>query len=159
MKTSACQEHIEPIRKTADDLLAVQQALIAREPIFHRPEHGTTREAFEAMTADDFWETGASGRRYSRDFVIDTVVKQYAEGYTDQWRAEDFYCQRVAPGLYLLTYTLHQGKRVTRRATLWRDEGTRWVIVYHQGTIVERSNEQRQVDSSFRRTSTEECWR
>ena len=132
---------MEPTRKTTDDLLAVQEALIRREPIFHRPEHGTTRDAFESMTADDFWETGASGRRYSRDFVIDTVVKRYAEEQADQWQAEDFCCQKVAPNHYLPTYTLHQGGRVTRRATLWRDAGARWVIVYHQGTIVQESDE------------------
>lgn len=108
-----------------------------REPIFHRPAFGTTREAFESMTADDFWETGASGRRYSRNFVIDTVVKRYAEGAAESWQAWDFYCQMIAANHYLLTYTLHQGPRVTRRATLWREEDGRWVAVYHQGTIVE----------------------
>ena len=128
---------MEPIRKTADDLLGVQDELIGREPIFHRPEHGTTREAFESMTAEEFWETGASGRRYSRDFVIDTAVKRYLMAQADPWRAEDFYCQMVAPGHYLLTYTLHQGPRVTRRATLWRALKDRWVAVYHQGTMVE----------------------
>ncbi len=43
---------MEPKRQTAHELLAVQQELIDREPIFHRPEHGTTRRAFESMTAE-----------------------------------------------------------------------------------------------------------
>ena len=128
----------EPVRQTADELLTIQQELIAREPLFHRPEHGTTREAFEAMTAEEFWETGASGRRYSREFVIDTVLQRYAGPYEDEWRTDDFHCQRIAPDLYLLTYTLYQGPRVTRRATLWRNRQGRWLAVYHQGTIVER---------------------
>jgi hypothetical protein len=131
---------MEPKRKTTEDLLAVQEELISREPIFHRPELGTSRETFEAMTDDGFWETGASGKRYSREFVIDTVVKRYEEGCEDEWRTEDFYCQLIAPGHYLLTYTLHQGKRVTRRATLWRAENNRWIAIYHQGTIVEGSD-------------------
>lgn len=33
-----------------------------RDPLAHRPEFGTTRADFEAMTAPDFWETGASAR-------------------------------------------------------------------------------------------------
>jgi len=37
----------------------------------------------------------------------------------------------------LLTYTLAQGARITRRATIWRRCGSDWKIVYHQGTIVE----------------------
>jgi len=126
-----------PLRKTAADLLGIQDELIRHEPLFHRPEHGTTRAAFEAMTAEEFWETGASGRRYSREFVIDTVLQRYSGPYEDVWRTEDFYCQCIAPDHYLLTYTLHQGPRKTRRATLWRRQQGRWVAVYHQGTVVE----------------------
>jgi hypothetical protein len=128
---------MEPKRQTATDLLGIQQELVAREPIFHRPEHGTTRDAFEAMTAEEFWEIGASGRRYSRSYVLETLEQRYSEPHEDIWKAEDFYCQEIAPANYLITYTLHQGLRVTRRATLWRRAPEGWSIVYHQGTIVE----------------------
>ena len=67
---------MEPARQTALELLGVQEELAAREPIFHRPEHGTTRAAFERMTAEDFWETGASGRRYSRRYVLAAHVER-----------------------------------------------------------------------------------
>ena len=128
---------MEPIRRTPDELLPIQRELVAREPIFHRPEHGTTRAAFERMTATDFWEVGASGRRYSRQYVLDTLEDRYSKAHEDVWRTEDFYCQEIAPENYLLSYTLHQGPRVTRRATLWRRTPQAWLIVYHQGTIVE----------------------
>ena len=128
---------MEPKRQTSDSLLKVQEELAAREPIFHRPEHGTTRSAFEAMTAEDFWEVGASGRRYSRPYVLDTLEERYATPHEDIWKTDEFYCQEIAPENYLLTYTLHQGLRVTRRATLWQRTHQGWVIVYHQGTIVE----------------------
>lgn len=129
---------MEPERQTAPELQGIQRQLMDREPIFHRPEqHGTTRRDFEAMTAEEFWEVGASGRRYSREFVIDTLVRRYAEPHEDDWRTEDFYCQEIAPDLYLLTYTLHQGPRLTRRTTLWRRERGGWLAVFHQGTLVE----------------------
>jgi hypothetical protein len=38
--------------------------------MFHRPEWGTTRAHFENITTADFWEVGASGRRYSREDVL-----------------------------------------------------------------------------------------
>lgn len=57
----------EPDRRTAPHLQDVLVELERREPIFHRPELGTTREDFERSTAPDFWETGASRRRYSRE--------------------------------------------------------------------------------------------
>lgn len=43
----------------------------------------------------------------------------------------------IAADNYLLTYTLFQGERVTRRSTIWRRTGEGWKIMYHQGTIVE----------------------
>ncbi len=127
---------MEPERQTATYLLGVQQELIDREPLFHRPEHGTTRQDFEAMTTQEFWETGASGRRYSRQYAIDNLVERYSVPHEDDWETEDFYCQEITPENYLLTYTLRQGPRVTRRMTLWRRSLSGWQIVYHQGTIV-----------------------
>jgi hypothetical protein len=127
---------MEPIRQTTPNLIDIQEELIRHEPLFHRPELGRTRQALEAMTAEDFWETGASGRRYSREFVIDTVLQRFSTKQEEQWTTEDFFCQQIAPGHYLLTYTLHQGPRVTRRASLWRHMQDRWIAVYHQGTLV-----------------------
>jgi hypothetical protein len=128
---------MEPKLVTDPRLLDVQAELAAREPIFHRPEHGTSRSDFENMTEPDFWETGASGRRYSREYVIDSVVERYRAPHDDPWQTRDFHCRELAPDLYLLTYNLWQGPRMTRRATLWRRNGSAWKIVYHQGTVVE----------------------
>jgi len=119
-------------------LAAVLEELRAREPIFHRPELGTTRADFEAMTDAAFWEVGASGRRYGRDLVLSELEKRYAGGVTDDdWKADEFRCQHLADQTYLLTYTLFQGERVTRRSTIWRRAEDGWKIVYHQGTVVE----------------------
>jgi len=128
---------MEPELKTDPALQEVLEALIQREPIFHRPQFGTQRVDFENMTEPDFWEVGASGRRYGRPYVIDTLVERYASPHEDVWEATGFHCLQIAPGTYLLTYTLTQGNRVTRRATIWRQHGFDWKIVYHQGTIVE----------------------
>ncbi|WP_050478776.1 DUF4440 domain-containing protein [Herbaspirillum rhizosphaerae] len=127
-----------PERKTDQRLLSIQEQLMAREPLFHRPDFGATRDAFEAMMADEFWETGASGRRYSKQFILDTLAERHAgqgaEAHGDSWETSDFYCQEIAPDHFLLTYTLSQGVRITRRTSLWRRQGAGWVIVYHQGT-------------------------
>ena len=127
---------MQPQRTTAADLLGVQEELIAREPIFHRSEFGVTRAGFEAMMAEEFWETGASGQRYGKQFVLDTLEERYAQPHDDQWETSDFYCQQIATDNFLLTYTLRQGARITQRATLWRRQFSRWLIVYHQGTVV-----------------------
>lgn len=121
------------------ELTSVLEELSAREPIFHRPEFGTTCADFERMTADDFWEIGASGRRYSRDWVLDELDRRYANGpYHDVWETSGFEVRKLAEDVYLLTYTLIQDKtRVTRRTTIWRRSAEGWKILYHQGTIVQ----------------------
>src|SRR5689334_11631866 len=75
----------EPALATDPSLIDVLQELIRREPIFHRPELGTTRADFENMTASDFWEVGASGRRYGRKYVLETLEKRHAAPHTDVW--------------------------------------------------------------------------
>ena len=127
----------EPTLSTAPQLLAVLAELKRREPIFHRPELGTTRADFENMTDPSFWEVGASGRRYSREFILDTLENRMLQGFEDVWETLDFHCLQIAPDNYLVTYTLLQGARVTRRATLWRRTSSGWKILYHQGTVVD----------------------
>ena len=74
---------LERTLTTAPDSQEVLAELVRREPIFHRPEFGTTRADFEKMTSEDFWETGASGRRYSRQFVLDELEKRFAAPHED----------------------------------------------------------------------------
>jgi hypothetical protein len=121
---------------TDSKLLDVLAELRRREPIFHRPEFGATRAEFERMVDEDFWEVGASGRRYTRQYVLEVLEDRARTSEEDQWETTDFRCQELATNLYLLTYTLRQGERVTRRTTLWRRVAAEWKIVFHQGTIV-----------------------
>ena len=111
------------------------EALRAREPIFHRPELGTSRAHFERMTDENFWEVGASGRVYRRDFVLDNLEQRYSAPHTDIWQVSDFRCRDLGGSLFLVTYLLTQGARLSRRVTLWRLNGD-WRAIYHQGTLI-----------------------
>jgi hypothetical protein len=128
---------MEPHLITDPKLVGVLNELVQREPIFHRPEFGATRQDFEEMTDPTFWEVGASGRRYSREYILNTLEKRYQNPIEEAWETQDFYCLEIGIDTYLLTYTLIQGERVTRRSTLWRSTELGWKILYHQGTIVE----------------------
>ncbi|HEX8756257.1 MAG TPA: DUF4440 domain-containing protein [Steroidobacteraceae bacterium] len=132
---------MKPWLTTDPGLREVLQDLRSREPIFHRPELGTTRADFEAASAPDFWEVGASGRRYSRGHVLDVLEDRHQVAshlaLEDTWEATDFACRELGSDTYLLTYTLLQGQRRTRRATIWRRSADAWKILFHQGTLVE----------------------
>jgi hypothetical protein len=114
----------------------VHDELLAREPIFHRPEFGTLRADFASMIVDDYWEIGASGRRYQREFVLDVLEDRHRRPHTDDWAIQDFEIRQLCTTTYLATYTLWQGDRQTRRATVWERSTGTWKAVYHHGTIV-----------------------
>lgn len=110
--------------------------LAAREPIFHRREFGTSREALEAMTDEAFWEIGASGRVYRREFVIANLLARYREPEPHDWPCRDFTISRLVDDLYHLSYILEEPDRLSRRSTFWRNTATGWKIVFHQGTVI-----------------------
>ncbi len=122
--------------RAPDEVLA---ELRSREPIFHRSEHGTDRAAFEGMTAPDYWEVGASGRIYDRATVLAELERRYADpNYVpmEGMEVSDFSCRAAGGNTWLATYHLRQGERDTRRASVWRQVDGRWVLVYHQGTVI-----------------------
>jgi hypothetical protein len=129
---------MEPTLTTKPELAGVLRELAALEPIFHQPEFGTARSDFEGMVTEDFWETGASGRRYSREFVLQVLEERAANPHEDVWETSELYCRQLAPDIFLLTYTLLQdNQRLTRRASIWQRSQEGWKAVYHQGTIVQ----------------------
>jgi hypothetical protein len=112
----------------------VVRELRALEPLIYAANGGLPRAHFERLLAPGFWEVGASGKRYSRAFVLDALQRRQEAPIDEAWEAENFEAQALAPGLFLLTYTLHQPTRISRRATLWRRSDIGWLMVYHQGT-------------------------
>jgi hypothetical protein len=121
---------MEPMLATPPELMGVLDELRSLEPLFH------TGHAAESIAAPTFWEVGASGRRYGRQYVLDVLRERAADPGAEDWHAEDFHVAPAGTDHYLLTYTLHQPGRVTRRLTVWQRSGGQWQAIYHQGTIV-----------------------
>ncbi|HEY6371888.1 MAG TPA: DUF4440 domain-containing protein [Candidatus Sulfotelmatobacter sp.] len=119
------------------DSLGVLEQLRRREPIFHAPEFCTTLADYDRVIAPHYWEVGASGRRYSREFILRTLSEKHSvDTASEGWQSYDHGLRRLGSDTYLLTYTLRQGSRLTRRATIWQSTSEGWRILYHQGTIV-----------------------
>lgn len=120
---------------------AVMDELSKHEPIFHRPEFGTSRRDFEAMITDDFWEIGASGNIYNRSYILEVLEDRHGNPdteYKEDWETGDFYCSKIAENRYLLSYTLTLHGRLTRRTTLWHRANDGWKAAFHQGTTVKQ---------------------
>ena len=128
---------MEPNLVLEKSLAPVLEKLKQLEPLIYAANDGKQREYFDQLLAAEFWEVGASGTRYDRQFVLDVLDERQRNPTVEAWNATDFHLQEVAPKTFLLTYTLHQSARTTRRSTLWRDTSRGWSLVYHQGTVVE----------------------
>jgi hypothetical protein len=123
--------------RVAPELEPVLEELRPLEPIFHTAEFGMSTADFERRMALEYWEVGASGRRYSRDFILQVLRQEPpVEAGDAGWVCSDYGLRQLGPETYQITYTLHQWKRVTRRSTLWRKSEAGWQILFHQGTIV-----------------------
>lgn len=128
---------MEPLLVIPEALRPVLAELQALEPIFHAAHFGATPEAFERFVAPQFWEVGASGRRYSRDFALEVLSGRKESPDAGSWRTDGWHIAEAGTGHYLLTYTLFQPGRVTRRLSVWRRQDAGWQVIYHQGTVVQ----------------------
>jgi len=82
---------------TDPEIPDVLTELTKREPIFHRRQFGTSRADFEGMVVDDFWEVGASGARYTRAAILETLEKRHSAAHEDVWRLRTFAAANLRP--------------------------------------------------------------
>ena len=123
--------------RVEDGLELVLEELRPLEPIFHTRAFGMAAAERERRVAAEYWEVGASGRRYSRAFIMQGLEETPPlDAEAAGWKEWDFGLRRMGAGTYLLTYTLGQAGRITRRVTVWQQTGDGWRILYHQGTVV-----------------------
>ncbi|MGR2752692.1 nuclear transport factor 2 family protein [Agromyces arachidis] len=97
------------------------------------PEVRRDPAALEDLLHESFREIGRSGRLWSRDELIEVMtgpdtVDLHSAVVTGEQVA------RVAPDLALLTYTLDADGMRSRRSSLWRIDGDRPRMLFHQGT-------------------------
>ncbi len=122
-----------------DEVDTVRSELRDLEPVFHRPDRGTSRAVWDALMAPDYWEVGARGAIYDRAFVLDTLAGRYADPAYDPMAGlelDDFAVRGAGAGVWLATYRLRQGERLSRRVSVWRATPDGWQLVYHQGTVI-----------------------
>ena len=130
-----------------DSLKAVKEFIRNREPIFHNRKLTNTYEDIDNEMHADFWEISASGKIYTREFVLNYLTKRYANEAIDtmeleNWQVVNFDVSQLADDLFMATYTLKgqifEGKkRSSRRTTLWKGNmNDGFKILFHQGTVI-----------------------
>jgi len=138
-RAEAAGARLAALAPSRDDVIS---QLCALEPLGHRSPPGSTRAHFEDVLGDGFWEVGASGSVYDREWCLDELADRYADRAYNPllgMTVDQFEARPLGNDVWLATYRLFQDERETRRLTVWRREAERWVAQYHQGTIVPSS--------------------
>jgi ribonuclease HI len=107
----------------ADELLRLELAIARRE-------RDALPGGYAAVLDDEFRETGASGRAWTRAEMLDALEGAAASPV----EIEAFAIERLADAVVLATYDTG-GARPARRASIWIHDGGRWRLRFHQGTL------------------------
>ncbi|MEU4493325.1 nuclear transport factor 2 family protein [Streptomyces sp. NBC_00210] len=83
----------------------------------------------------EFFEFGASGRRWDRKTILAAITPAPGEPVTTT-AVSELVGKLLAPGLVQLTYVSDSGGRRARRSSLWRWTSEGWRMYFHQGTPI-----------------------
>lgn len=98
------------------------------------PAVRTSRAALDELIDEAFREFGASGRIWSKADLLDELPTQPP---VEPCRISDFATLDLGGGAVLATYvlTMTGGSRgQSLRSSIWRRDGDRWRLYFHQGT-------------------------
>lgn len=114
-----------------DEIRALEEAL-------HRPEVRRCRQAVDALLAEGFVEFGSSGTVYHRTETIELLLEEDDDD-SALW-AGDYALRPLAADAVLLTYRTRRtdgdgSERHVLRSSIWKHDGQRWQMLFHQGTI------------------------
>ncbi|UOD33302.1 nuclear transport factor 2 family protein [Massilia violaceinigra] len=115
------------------------QCLSRLESELHLPEVRRDKHRLNALLHADFEEVGRSGRYWSRDATVDTLLRE-ADADAVEVVADRYHAVELAPNVALLTYRAAHRQadgtlaRHTLRSSLWLSAGGQWQMRYHQGT-------------------------
>ena len=90
-------------------------------------------DLLEDLLAADFVEFGSSGRVYDKPMVVEALRQD--PGFDGPRTISDFSARPLSNSIVLVTYRISETG--TLRSSIWRRDGERWSMVFHQGT---RSN-------------------
>lgn len=108
--------------------------VIRRERQLLDPKVRRQPELVRALLHPDFVEFGASGRIWNAESITHTLTSEQA---SHEITATDFQPLPLAPDAILLTFKTESAGRTCLRSSVWiRSEGNKWLLRFHQGTVI-----------------------
>jgi len=101
------------------------------------PEVRRSPELLGALLHPDFFEFGASGRRWDRASIIAELTARTEPGVRPL-TVSRMKGVRLARDLVHLTFETDRNGACAHRSSLWRQVGEDWLLYFHQGTPFSR---------------------
>jgi hypothetical protein len=116
---------------------SLEQQLYRLEKRLCQPEIRRSPDEVVKLLADDFVESGSSGRVYDKQSIIEELANEPGLQIT----MSDFKVVSLGPGIALATYraTVTEIGDVAShsyRSSIWKLIEGKWLMVFHQGTPV-----------------------
>ena len=108
------------------------------------PEVRASRDATDALLADDFVEFGSSGTVYDKASILAALHEEATEGAQIERRTSDWDVRVLSADAALLTYRIERREApdgrwsASLRSSIWRRTGSQWRMMFHQGTATKR---------------------
>jgi hypothetical protein len=106
--------------------------VVARELELLTPEVRTSAERVDALLHPEFFEFGASGKRWDRDAMVAAIGTELTDGEVP--RVSEVAGTRLSDTVIQVTYVTERPDRRARRSSLWRKDDGAWRVYFHQGT-------------------------
>lgn len=100
------------------------------------PNVRKSESRLDVLLADDFFEFGASGTRWTKQDTLRDLPKHAEVKYT----THDFAIHELSLTIVLATYRVEKEnldsgeKKLSLRSSLWQNHNGRWQMIFHQGT-------------------------
>jgi hypothetical protein len=108
--------------------------VIRRERQLLDPEIRRQPDLVRALLHLEFVEFGASGRIWDAESIIDALA---SEQTPEKIQATNFIALPLDPDVILLTFKTESAGRTCLRSSVWiRSNGDKWLLRFHQGTII-----------------------
>jgi hypothetical protein len=113
----------------------LKQQLVQLEQLLVQPAARLSVQLLGRYLADDFYEIAATGRCFGKADVLERLPAETPPVISQQ----DFACRVLAEGIAQLTYraTIQRADdepNYSVRSSIYRFDGEKWQIVFHQGT-------------------------
>jgi hypothetical protein len=94
----------------------------------------SSKVELDKLLADNFFEYGSSGQVHYKQDVLNTLPTENIR----KFEVDDLKVQELSDTVILVTYKTVEKGITCLRSSIWKKHNTRWQMIFHQGTKVNK---------------------